>query len=91
MKNPDDQKKTGLIIPYQKLSVDALSSLIEEFILREGTDYGSREYTLEEKKEQIFKQLKANHIVILFDTELETTTLYKRDQLSKLSQQGLTL
>ena len=35
-------------IPQQELSSDALVGVIDAFILREGTDYGPQEYTLEE-------------------------------------------
>ena len=36
-------------IPHQQLSDEALLSVIEEYISREGTDYGHREYSFEEK------------------------------------------
>lgn len=38
-----------MIIPWQEISADALSNLIREFVLREGTDYGESEVSLEQK------------------------------------------
>ncbi len=38
-----------MIIPWQTLDPDTLNNLIEYFVLREGTDYGEREKSLEEK------------------------------------------
>ena len=36
-------------IPAERLSAEVLRAVIEEFILREGTDYGSYEVSLEDK------------------------------------------
>jgi len=38
-----------MIIPWTSLSEDALRGVIEEFITREGTEYGLVEYGLSEK------------------------------------------
>ena len=52
-----------------------LSGLIEEFITREGTDYGEREFSLTEKVEQVKAQIKRGDVVIVFDAESETCNL----------------
>ena len=36
-------------VPHAQLSADALRKIVEEFVLQEGTDYGSYEYSLEQK------------------------------------------
>lgn len=59
-------------IPYQELSNDALSAVIEEFITREGTDYGDQVYTLEEKVEHVKEQLRRKEILINFDPDTQT-------------------
>ena len=71
-----------LIVPYQKLSKESLEALVSEFILREGTDYGSKEYSLDEKKEQIYSQLKNNAISIVFDLELESFSILSKEALA---------
>ena len=68
-----------LEIPENMLSQQALDQLIEDFILREGTDYGHSEYTLEQKKQQVINQMKAKHVVISFDHETESCTLIKKN------------
>lgn len=83
-----EEKKVGVVIPQEKLSKEALKALIEEFILREGTDYGSHEYSLEEKRQKVFKQLKTNQVLIFFDPELENTNLLTVDQIKKLNRQN---
>jgi uncharacterized protein YheU (UPF0270 family) len=83
---PDE--KTGILVPKEKLSNEALAALIDEFILREGTDYGTREYDLDDKRKQVYAQLNGQHIFILFDPQQENTTLLTRDQLQRLRGQN---
>lgn len=47
-----------MIIPWENLAADTLDSLIESFVLREGTDYGVHEKSLTQKVEDVRRQLK---------------------------------
>ncbi|MGN0921900.1 MAG: YheU family protein [Cellvibrio sp.] len=69
-----------MIIPHQQLSPDALQGLIEEFITREGTDYGVQEISLVDKVAQVKRQLEQGEVVIVFDTATETVTLLTQYQ-----------
>ena len=62
-------------IPCAALSAPALRGVIESFVLREGTDYGEREYSLEEKVEQVRTQIEQGLARILFDPQTSTVTL----------------
>lgn len=55
-----------MIIPWQEIQPETLDNLIKEFILREGTDYGLQETTLEIKIKQVKTQLQAGSVVIVF-------------------------
>jgi uncharacterized protein len=68
-------------VPFEALSEEALNGLIEEFVTRDGTDYGAKEHTLEEKKDAIKRQLRSGHVVIVFDPEAQSANIIKRDQL----------
>lgn len=68
-------------IPYTELSEEALQGVIEEFILREGTDYGATEYSLEQKIEQVREQLKAGSIRLTFDADSETCNLERVERI----------
>ena len=46
-------------VPHAELSADALRGVIESFVLREGTDYGASEYSLDEKVVHVMRQLAA--------------------------------
>ena len=65
-----------MLIPYTKLSEEALRAIIEEYITREGTEYGVTEYTFEQKIKQIHQQLLQGEIKINFDIETETCNLF---------------
>lgn len=65
----------GLIIPFQELSPEALRGVVEEFVTRDGTDYGEFEIALETKIQQILNQLHAGKIVIMFDPKSETCNI----------------
>ncbi len=75
-----------MIIPYEQLSSDALQGLIEEFITREGTDYGFEEVSLNTKVEQIKQQLKRRDIVIVFDSATESVSILSRRDAELLEQ-----
>lgn len=69
-------------IPVERLSREALDGLIEEFVTRDGTDYGLQEPTLEEKKSAVARQLERGEVVIAFDSESETCNIIPKDALT---------
>lgn len=64
-----------VLVPHGELSAQALQGVIESFVLREGTDYGEREFSLEQKVAQVRDQLERGQARILFDPESNTVTL----------------
>jgi uncharacterized protein YheU (UPF0270 family) len=62
-------------IPWQSLSEAALAGLIQEFVTREGTEYGAEEFNLEEKTRQVRLQIQAGEALIEFDVETQTTSV----------------
>ena len=72
-------------IPFDQLSLKALHGVVEEFVTRDGTDYGEVEIPLEIKINQVLNQLKSGKAVIVFDPESETCNILKsNDPLLKL-------
>lgn len=64
-----------MIIPWQNLSTEALEGVIEEFVTREGTDYGHNMTNLEAKVRQVKGQLECGEAVLVFDKELSTCSI----------------
>lgn len=81
---PDEKKETPVPIPLDALSSDARNSIINEFILREGTDYGAIEKTHEEKFRDVERQLKNKELLIIFEVHTESVTLISKKEYSQL-------
>ncbi len=71
-----------VVIPWQSLSEDALEGVIEEFVSREGTEYGLEEVPLTEKIAAVRRQLEAGTAVILFDESTGTCNIAPADEVS---------
>jgi uncharacterized protein YheU (UPF0270 family) len=63
-------------IPVNKLSPEALQGVINEFISRDGTDYGEMEISPETNFRQVKDKLETGSAVLIFDDENETTNIF---------------
>lgn len=62
-------------IDHTPLSPEALRGVVEEFVLREGTDYGPGEHDIEAKVRAVLRQLERGEAAITFDPDTETTSI----------------
>jgi uncharacterized protein YheU (UPF0270 family) len=67
----------ALKIPYDQLNPEALHGVMEEFVTRDGTDYGEVEVSLDTKISQVLGQLKSGKAVIVFDQRTETCNILR--------------
>lgn len=70
-----------MIIPWQDIEQETLNSLIESFVLREGTDYGEHERSLEQKVDDVRRQLKSGEVVLVWSELHETVNIMPRAQI----------
>ncbi|EME8861757.1 YheU family protein [Enterobacter mori] len=68
-----------MIIPWQDLAPETLDNLIESFVLREGTDYGEQERSLEQKVSDVKRQLKSGDVVLVWSELHETINIMHRN------------
>jgi uncharacterized protein len=61
-----------IFVPYTELSQGALRGVLESFVLREGTEYGERDVSLDQKVAQVERQLRRGEAQIVFDPESQT-------------------
>jgi len=66
-------------VPPESLPRDVLRALVEEFVTRDGTDYGAVETSLEAKVADVLRQLDRGEASIVFDPESESTTIVVRE------------
>jgi uncharacterized protein len=67
------------IIPVDKLSPAALQGVIEEFVSRNGTDYGQVEASRATSVNQVKRQLEKGRVILIYDDETETTNMFLAD------------
>lgn len=72
---PSDPELEPVEVPYTALSADALRGLVEEFVTRDGTDYGVRERSVDEKIRDVMRQLERGEVKIMFDPASRTANL----------------
>lgn len=78
MDQPQHNKR-AVRVPYDQLSPEILEAVIEEFVTREGTDYGGTEVPFERKIEQVRKQIETGRALIVFDESMQSCTILSRD------------
>lgn len=73
-----------MIIPVDQLNTETLNAVIESFILREGTDYGMEECSLDDKIQQVKQQLSSGIIVLIYSELHETINIVPADQFNNV-------
>ena len=64
---------------------NTLKKRIEEFIIREGTDYGKIEMDLDQKISMGVNQLKNGEAVLMWDTNLQSSNIVLKKDIGKQS------
>jgi uncharacterized protein YheU (UPF0270 family) len=72
---PGERKEAGVELSPDQLSAEALRGLVEEFVSREGTDYGHVDRSLASKVGDVLRQLESGEARIVFDLETETASI----------------
>ena len=81
-----------VVIPPDRLEPDVLTALVEEFVNREGTDYGRVERDFARKVGEVLAQVRRQQVVICYDPRSETCNLLSaeafRDYQRQLASAG---
>jgi len=79
---------SALEIPWRELSAEALQGVIEEFVTREGTEYGLREVALATKVADVRRQLERGEVVLFFDADSASCQLLRREEAARRGGDG---
>jgi uncharacterized protein len=74
----ENEAQEPVDVPYTELPPDLLQAVIESFVLREGTDYGEKEFSLEDKVARVITQLRRGEAKIICDPESDSVTIAVR-------------
>lgn len=69
-----------MIIPISEVSPDILKAIAESYVLREGTEYGAEDFSLEYKVEQVIQQLHAGDALLMYSELHESVDIITREQ-----------
>ena len=83
MASPDDdqefeQRTTAtppVVIPFAELDEQTLRRVIEAYVLREGTEYGAHDVTLDHKVAQVLAQLQSGAATIAYHPDSESVDI----------------
>ena len=70
-----------MIVLWQDIPAESLQSLIEEFVSRDGTDYGEHEIPLSTRVDQVRQLLRRGKVVIWFDEATETVSVFDVERI----------
>jgi uncharacterized protein YheU (UPF0270 family) len=70
-----DELLEPVVVPHTELAAELLRGVIESFVLREGTDYGAVEMSLEQKVARVMRQLEQGNAEISFDPNDESVSI----------------
>ncbi len=65
----------GIEIPYERLDPETLRSMIQEFVTRDGADWGDPGGALEDKVAMVVRQLQNGKVKIVFDLKSQTANI----------------
>lgn len=71
----EDQQEQGIEVPYGQLNPETLGKMIQEFVTRDGADWGDAGCTLDDKVRQVLQQLKNKQVKVVFDLRSETANI----------------
>ena len=72
-----------MIILFEDLSTETLNAIIENFVLREGTEYGSEDVSLSDKISQVHQQLKQGSALLVYSELHETVNILPTGEFSE--------
>jgi uncharacterized protein len=76
----DEPSETPVEVPHTALEKELLRAVIESFVLREGTDYGERELSLDDKVRRVERLLERGDARIVFDPRTESVDVVTKER-----------
>jgi uncharacterized protein YheU (UPF0270 family) len=65
----------GIEVPYEQIHPDTLRNLIQEFVTRDGADWADAGCALEDKVEQVLRQLRDKMVNVVFVLTSQTANI----------------
>jgi len=73
--NNGEQQEEGVDVPYQQIDPETLQRMIQEFVSRDGADWGDVGCALDDKVEQVLQQLRQKQVKVVVDLHSLTVNI----------------
>jgi hypothetical protein len=77
-KKPVGPQEEGVEVPFERIEPETLRNLIQEFVTRDGTNWGDVDGALENKVAQVMRQLRNRQAKVVFDLKSQTANIVTR-------------
>lgn len=62
-----DHQEEGIVVPLERINPDTLRNMVSEFVTREWEELGDSGHTLDDKIDQVLRQLREHRAEVVFD------------------------
>ena len=73
-----DHQEEGIEVPYQDINPETLHNMIEEFVSRDGSDWGDSGGSMEDKIKQVLRQFESGKIKVVFDLTSQSANIVSK-------------
>ena len=76
--NQTESQEDGVEVPYLDINPETLRNMIEEFVSRDGADWGEAGGSMEAKIKQVLGQFESGKIKIVFDLTSQSANIVSK-------------
>jgi uncharacterized protein YheU (UPF0270 family) len=73
-----EHQEEGVEIPYQDINPETLRNMIEEFVSRDGSDWGDAGGSMEAKIKQVLRQFESGKVKVVFDLTSQSANIVSK-------------
>ena len=73
-----DPNEDGVEVPYKDINPETLRNMIEEFVSRDGADWGEASGSMEAKIKQVLRQFEAGKIKVVYDLTSQSANIVSK-------------
>jgi len=79
----EERAEEGVIVPLDRINPDTLRKMAEEFVTRDWSELTDAGSSLDQKIEQVIRQMKDGRAKVVFDLTSETCNIIPLDRINR--------
>ena len=73
-----EHQEEGVEVPYLDINPETLRNMIEEFVSRDGADWGETGGSMEDKIKKVLRQFESGKIKVVFDLTSQSANIVSK-------------